>query len=110
MGYAGIAMLALKANLLASGLALATILIYVLAYTPLKTRSTVNTIVGAVCGAIPPMIGWVAAAGHLDVGAWLLGAILFVWQIPHFFALAWLYREDYQRGGLPPARAAASRP
>jgi heme o synthase len=56
--------------------------------------------VGAVCGAIPPMIGWVAAAGSLDARAWLLGAILFVWQLPHFFALAWLYRADYERGGF----------
>lgn len=100
MGYGGLCMLALGANLFASGLALLTIVMYVLAYTPMKTRSTLNTIVGAICGAIPPMIGWVAAAGHLDFGAWVLGAILFVWQIPHFFALAWLYRNDYERGGF----------
>lgn len=100
MGYAGLCMLALGANLFAAGLALLTILLYVFAYTPLKPRTSLNTLVGAVCGAIPPMIGWVAAAGHLAGGAWILGAILFVWQIPHFFALAWLYREDYQRGGF----------
>jgi protoheme IX farnesyltransferase len=100
MGYFGIAMLAIGANLFASGLALLTILLYALVYTPLKAHSTLNTIVGAVCGAIPPMIGWVAASGRLDLGAWILGAILFVWQIPHFFALAWLYREDYKRGGF----------
>lgn len=98
--YCGVAILGLTVNLAAAGLALATILIYVLLYTPLKTRSTLNTLVGAVCGAIPPMIGWVAASGHLDRGAWILGALLFVWQIPHFFALAWMYREDYARGGF----------
>lgn len=100
MGYAGIAILAMGANLLAAGLALLTIALYVLAYTPLKSRSTLNTLVGAVCGGIPPMIGWAAAAGSLDARAWLLGAILFVWQLPHFFALAWLYRADYERGGF----------
>jgi protoheme IX farnesyltransferase len=65
----------------------------------MKQRSSLNTLVGAVCGAIPPMIGWAGAAGTLDAGAWLLGALLFIWQLPHFLALAWLYREDYERGG-----------
>jgi protoheme IX farnesyltransferase len=100
MGIAGVGVLALCVNFAAAGLALATILIYVLIYTPLKTRSTLNTLVGAVCGAIPPMIGWVAATGSIDHGAGLLGGILFVWQIPHFLALAWLYRDDYARGGF----------
>ena len=99
-GYAGIALLGLLVNLLAAGLALLTILIYVLIYTPMKTRSSFNTLVGAVCGAIPPMIGWAAASGHLEIGAWILGAILFVWQLPHFLSLAWLYREDYRQGGF----------
>jgi len=97
--YSGLGILGLTVSLEAAGLALATILIYVLLYTPLKTRSTLNTLVGAVCGAIPPMIGWVAASGNLDRGAWILGGLLFVWQIPHFFALAWMYRDDYARGG-----------
>jgi protoheme IX farnesyltransferase len=97
---AGLAILALAANLTAAGLALVTICVYVCLYTPLKTRSTLNTLVGAVCGAIPPMIGWVAATGGLEAGAWILGALLFVWQIPHSFALAWMYREDYARGGF----------
>ena len=97
--YAGLGVLAVQANLLAAGLALATIVIYIAAYTPLKTRTTLNTLVGAVCGAIPPLVGWVAAAGRLDAAAWVLAGLLFVWQIPHFFALAWLYREDYARGG-----------
>lgn len=100
MGGLGITMLAALANVLAAGLALFTIVAYVLAYTPLKTRTTLNTLVGAVCGAIPPMIGWVAATGKLNTPAFVLGAILFVWQIPHFLALAWLYREDYARGGF----------
>jgi protoheme IX farnesyltransferase len=100
MGGAGITLLAALVNMLAAGLALFTIVAYVFAYTPLKTRSTLNTLVGAVCGAIPPMIGWVAATGTLDAPAFVLGAILFVWQIPHFLALAWLYREDYARGGF----------
>ncbi len=100
MAYAGLAVLALTVNLAAAGLALITIVTYLALYTPLKTRTTLNTLAGAVCGAIPPMIGWVAASGRLDPGAWVLGVILFVWQIPHFFALAWLYREDYRRGGF----------
>ncbi len=97
---AGLAILALAVNLTAAGLALATICVYVGLYTPLKTRSTLNTLVGAVCGAIPPMIGWAAATGGLEAGAWILGALLFVWQIPHSFALAWMYRDDYARGGF----------
>lgn len=100
MGYIGLAVLALFVNFLAAGLALATIVLYVLVYTPLKTRSTLNTLIGAVCGALPPLIGWVAATGTLYGGGWLLAAILFVWQLPHFFALAWMYREDYRRGGF----------
>lgn len=87
-------------NLLSAGLALLTSVLYVGVYTPLKTRTPLNTLVGAVVGAIPPMIGWVGAAGRLDTGAWILGAILFLWQIPHFLALAWMYREDYERGGF----------
>jgi protoheme IX farnesyltransferase len=98
--YGGVAVLGLFVNLLSSALALATILLYVLVYTPLKTRTTLNTLVGAVCGAIPPVIGWVAAAGRVDAGGWVLAALLFLWQIPHFFALAWMYRADYERGGF----------
>lgn len=100
MGVIGVMMLAIFINFIAAALALLTILLYAFLYTPLKVRSTHNTWVGAVCGAIPPMIGWVAATGSLDRGAWVLAAILFVWQIPHFLALAWLYREDYERGGF----------
>lgn len=99
-GYAGVSLVALSGNLLAAGLTLATILIYILLYTPLKPLTTFNTLIGAVTGATPPMIGWVAATGRLEPGAWILGGLLFVWQIPHFFALAWMYRDDYRRGGF----------
>jgi protoheme IX farnesyltransferase len=100
MGYVGLVILAVFVSLAAASLALLTILIYVFAYTPLKPRTSLNTLVGAVCGALPPMIGWVAAAGSVGTGAWILAMLLFVWQIPHFLALAWLYRDDYARGGF----------
>jgi protoheme IX farnesyltransferase len=77
-----------------------TCLSYLLAYTPLKKRTVWATFVGAIPGAIPPMIGWTAATGKLDAGAWLLFAILFVWQFPHFYAISWMYREDYARAGI----------
>ncbi len=73
---------------------------YLLAYTPLKTRTVWATFIGAIPGAIPPMIGWTAATGKLDAPAWLLFAILFFWQFPHFHAIAWMYREDYARAGI----------
>ena len=100
LGYAGVALLALLVNLFAAGLALLTLLLYVLAYTPLKPLSTLNTLVGAVVGAIPPLIGWVAVRGELGLGAWVLGAILFLWQLPHFLTLAWMYREQYASAGF----------
>ena len=99
-GLTGIALLALRVNLLVGWLAAFTIALYVGLYTPLKTRTTLNTFVGAICGATPPMIGWAAVTGGLETGAWILAAILFVWQLPHFLALAWLYRHDYTRGGF----------
>jgi len=89
-----------QVNALTAGLAVLTIALYVLVYTPLKTRSPACTLVGAVCGAIPPMMGVTGAAGVIDHRAWVLFALLFVWQIPHFLSLAWLYREDYARGGF----------
>ncbi|HXL23045.1 MAG TPA: heme o synthase [Candidatus Dormibacteraeota bacterium] len=85
---------------MASALGIVTSLSYLLAYTPLKKRTVWATFVGAFPGAIPPMIGWVAATGTLDRGAWLLFAILFLWQFPHFHAIAWIYREDYARAGI----------
>jgi protoheme IX farnesyltransferase len=81
-------------------LAATTVALYVLVYTPLKRLSTTNTLLGAVCGAIPPLIGWAAATGSLGLGGWLLFALLFVWQMPHFLSLAWMYRDDYARGGM----------
>jgi len=77
-----------------------TVLLYVLVYTPLKRVSPLNTLVGAVCGAIPPLVGWTAGAGRFGTGGWLLFALLFIWQMPHFLSLAWLYRADYARGGM----------
>jgi protoheme IX farnesyltransferase len=96
----GVAYLALVCNALSAVLAALTIIIYIFAYTPLKLVSTFNTALGAVPGAIPPMIGWVAARGTLNAGAWMLFAILFFWQLPHFFAIAWMYRDDYARAGF----------
>ena len=77
-----------------------TAAVYVLVYTPLKVKTTFNTLVGAVAGALPPMIGWAGATGEVVREAWYLFAILFVWQLPHFFAIAWFYREDYARAGM----------
>jgi len=100
LGYAGCWVLGTRVNLLSAGLAALTIVLYVAVYTPLKRITTVNTLVGAVVGGIPPLIGWVAASGSLQRGAWVLALLLFTWQLPHFFALAWLHREDYERGGF----------
>jgi protoheme IX farnesyltransferase len=96
----GTVWLALAANLLAALVALITSLSYLGLYTPLKTRTTLATAVGAVPGALPPLIGWAAAHGSLSQGGWILFAILFVWQFPHFMAIAWMYREDYARAGI----------
>jgi heme o synthase len=96
---AGVLLLLVTVNPLTAGLSALTIMLYVGVYTPLKPRSSSNTLVGALVGAIPPLMGWTAATNHLGFGALALGAILFVWQIPHFLGLAWLYREDYARGG-----------
>ncbi len=87
-------------GILPSALGVLTCLGYLLGYTPLKKRTEWATFVGAIPGAIPPMIGWVAATGHLERGAWLLFAILFFWQFPHFHAISWMYREDYARAGI----------
>lgn len=100
LSVAGIVYLMLTCNGLSALLAAATIAVYILAYTPLKRLSTVNTLVGAIPGALPPLIGWAAARGSLETPAWSLFAILFCWQMPHFFAIAWMYREDYARAGF----------
>ncbi len=97
---AGLAVLAAEANTLTAVLGLTVVLVYTLVYTPLKPRSPLCTLAGAVCGAIPPMMGWTATGTPLGFGAWLLAGVLFLWQIPHFLALAWLYRDDYARGGF----------
>jgi len=96
----GVTYLTLVCNALSAALAAITIIVYIFAYTPLKLVSTFNTALGAVPGAIPPMIGWAAARGTLNAGAWMLFAILFFWQLPHFFAIAWMYRDDYARAGF----------
>ena len=97
---AGAVWLALAVNFLASALALATTVLYLGLYTPLKTRTTLATAVGAFPGAIPPLIGWAAARDSLSAEAWVLFGILFFWQFPHFMAIAWMYREDYARAGI----------
>src|SRR6267143_989958 len=96
----GVGYLTMACNALSAALAALTIVIYIFGYTPLKRASTANTFVGAIPGAIPPMIGWAAARGTLEAGAWSLFAILLLWQLPHFFAIAWMYREDYSRAGF----------
>ena len=96
----GVGYLTMVCNTLSGVLAAITIVIYIFGYTPLKRTSTANTAVGAIPGAIPPMIGWAAARGTIDAGAWSLFAILVLWQLPHFFAIAWMYREDYSRAGF----------
>ncbi len=92
--------LALATNALATLLGIATCAVYLCAYTPLKRRTTLATLVGAFPGAVPPLIGWAAARGTLSREAWFLYAILFLWQFPHFDAIAWVYREDYRRAGI----------
>ena len=96
----GIAYLAFTCNALTAVLAAITVAIYIFAYTPLKRISTFNTLVGAVPGALPPVIGWAAARGMADAGGWSLFLIVFLWQLPHFFAIAWMYRDDYARAGF----------
>ena len=95
----GSVFLAVSVNLLASALALFTLSSYLLIYTPLKRTSPACTLIGAIPGAMPPLIGWAAASGHLSSEAWFLYGILFLWQFPHFMAIAWMYRDDYQRAG-----------
>jgi len=101
LSVVGVAWLALAVNLLTSLLGALTLAGYVFVYTPMKRLSSLATIVGAVPGAVPPMMGWAAARDGLEPGAWALFAILFLWQMPHFLAIAWMYRADYERGGMP---------
>jgi len=97
----GIVLLSVSANALAALLALATLVVYLTVYTPMKRRSPLATLIGAVPGALPPLIGWAAATGTVSLAGWSLFAIVFLWQIPHFMAIAWLYRDDYARAGFP---------
>lgn len=92
--------LAVLINPLTALLGLTVIAGYLFAYTPLKTKTSLSTLVGAFPGAVPPLIGWTAARGELSLEAWVLFAILFLWQFPHFLAIAWMYREDYARAGI----------
>jgi heme o synthase len=92
--------LAVLVNTLTSLLGLTIIAGYLFVYTPLKTRTSLSTAIGAFPGAMPPLMGWVAARGEIDIAAWVLFAILFLWQFPHFLAIAWMYREDYGRAGI----------
>jgi protoheme IX farnesyltransferase len=102
LSVAGLAILGTVVSMLAMWVALATLFTYVLCYTPLKRHTSFATVVGAVPGALPPMIGWAASRGSIDeVAGWSLFFIMFVWQLPHFLAIAWIYREDYGRAGLP---------
>ncbi len=96
----GFAALATAVNLTAAWLGLFTLLSYLFAYTPLKRITPHATTVGALAGAMPPLIGYAAAHGSLTAEAWTLGALLFVWQFPHFYSIAWLYRDDYARAGI----------
>lgn len=97
---AGTLYLALATNALATFLGIATSVAYLCAYTPLKRKTTLATMVGAFPGAVPPLIGWAAARGTIGLDAWILFAILFLWQFPHFDAISWVYREDYARAGI----------
>lgn len=101
LGMLGLLQLAVGANPLAALVALATLVSYVAIYTPLKRHTPLSTMIGAVPGALPPLIGWAAARGSLGPAAWVLFGIVFLWQIPHFLAIAWLYRDEYERAGMP---------
>ena len=98
---AGLFYLFLWVNHLTSALAVITLLTYLFLYTPLKTRTWLCTLVGAVPGALPPILGWIAATGKISLGGILLFVIVFLWQLPHFYAIGWMYREDYARAGFP---------
>lgn len=100
LSVAGVAYLLAAVNSLAALTGFLTLASYLGLYTPLKTRTPLATFVGAFPGAAPPLIGWAAAAGHIGLEGWLIFAILFLWQFPHFYAIAWIYREDYGRAGI----------
>ena len=97
---AGLIILTVAVNLLTSFLGAVTLLSYLFIYTPLKRVTTLNTSVGAIAGALPPLMGWTAARGELGVGGWALFVILFLWQLPHFLAIAWMYKDEYGKAGF----------
>jgi len=99
LSVAGLLQLAIFVNLLTSVLGAATIALYLFVYTPLKRVTSLNTIIGAVPGALPPLMGWTAARGEIDIAGWSLFAILFFWQLPHFLAIAWMYKDEYGKAG-----------
>ena len=101
LSIGGLLVLAAGVNALAAGVAFATLVSYAAVYTPLKRRTSFATVIGAIPGALPPVIGWAAATNALSQGAWVLFGIVFLWQLPHFLAIAWMYREDYARAGFP---------
>ncbi len=101
ISIAGVSYLFAAVNALTGALATVTFLSYLFLYTPLKRRTWLCTMVGAIPGALPVAIGWAAITGRLSPGAWVLFAIVYLWQLPHFYAIAWIYREDYARGGFP---------
>jgi protoheme IX farnesyltransferase len=98
---AGVLLIVAASNLLAGAVALATLVIYAAIYTPLKRRTSFSTVIGAIPGALPPIIGWAAVANELPIKAWTLFGIMFLWQLPHFLAIAWMCRDDYTRAGFP---------
>ncbi len=100
LAVVGVAWLWIRCNAMSAYLAAATVIIYLAFYTPLKRKTSFCTIVGAVSGALPPVIGWTAARPSLDLGAWVLFGILFTWQMPHFLAIAWMYRDEYAQAGF----------
>jgi protoheme IX farnesyltransferase len=99
LSISGAIYLAVAVNILASLLAVVTLLSYLLLYTPLKRKTPLCTLVGAFPGAAPPLIGWAASSGTLSLEAWVLYGVVFLWQFPHFMAIGWMYREDYERAG-----------
>jgi protoheme IX farnesyltransferase len=101
LSVAGLAQLAIAVNITAAWVAGVTLASYVFFYTPLKTRTSLSTLVGAVPGALPPVIGWAAATGSVSLPAMVLFGIVFFWQMPHFLAIAWMHRDDYARAGIP---------
>jgi heme o synthase len=101
LSVSGLVILAAGANVLSALVALATLITYAAVYTPLKRLTSFSTVIGAIPGALPPVIGWAAARDSLSQGAWVLFGIVFLWQLPHFLAIAWIYREDYAKAGFP---------